>query len=93
MSLTLYDIVTSNKFEFTSVLTKVRESICKIVSDVIRDDLSAAIKSRINSVSASLSTRIKKIKKGRDAFISLEVDWLKERILLNETEIKVRYYY
>ena len=85
--------MTSNKFEFTSVFTKVRESMCNIVSDVISDEISAAIQSRINSVSASLSTHIKKIKKGRDDFISSEVDWLKEWILLNETEIKVRYYH
>ena len=93
MSLTLFDIMTSEKLEFTSNLTKLKDSIYDIVSDFIGDEISAVIKKRIISTSASLSTRIKKIKKGKDAFISKEVDWLKGRILLNETEVfKVRYY-
>ena len=82
MSLTLFDIMTSEKLEFTSNLTKLKDSIYDIVSDFIGDEISAVIKKRIISTSASLSTRIKKIKKGKDAFISKEVDWLKGRILL-----------
>ena len=93
MSLTLFDIMTSEKLEFTSNLTKLKDSIYDIVSDFIGDEISAVIKKRIISTSASLSTRIKKIKKGKDVFIRKEVNWLKGRILLNETEVvKVRYY-
>ena len=91
MSLTLFDIMTSEKLEFTSNLTKLKDSIYDIVSDFIGDEISAVIRKEIISTSASLSTCIKKIKKGKDASISKEVDWLKGRILLNETEvIKVR---
>ena len=93
MALTLFDIMTSEKFEFTSNFTKIKDSICNIVSDFIGDEISAVIKTRIVSTSDSLSTRIKKIKKGKDVFICKEVNWLKGRILLNKTEVfKVRYY-
>ena len=92
MALTLLDIMTSEKFEFTSNFTKIKDSICNIVSDFIGDEISAVIKTRIVSICDSLSTRIKKIKKGKDVFICKEVNWLKGRILLNETEVfKVRY--
>ena len=93
MALTLFDMMTSEKFEFTSNFTKIKDSICNIVSDFIGDEISAVIKTRIVSTSQSLSTRIKQIKKVKDVFICKEVNWLKGRILLNETEVfKVRFY-
>ena len=44
MALTLFDIVTSEKFEFTSNFTKIKDSICNIVSDFIGDEISAVTK-------------------------------------------------